>query len=85
MKVAKVILLVTLTSLLMSCGNAWVPPNDAACVVLKGPLHDLNASVVASGEQIISIGAGEVITDTRILTVVYDAACPAVDNTKKSP
>tara|TARA_R110001632_G_scaffold92501_1_gene197622 strand:+ start:277 stop:438 length:162 start_codon:yes stop_codon:yes gene_type:complete len=53
--------------------------------VLKGPLHDLNASVVASGEEIISVGAGEVITDTRSLTVVYDAACPTVDNTKKSP
>ena len=69
----------------MSCENAWVPPNEAACVVIKGPLHDLNVSVVASGEQIISAGAGEVITDTRSLTVVYDAACPTVENKKKSP
>lgn len=67
--------MVILTPLLMSCGNAWVAPSDAVCVVLSGPVDDLNASVVSNGEAIIGVGAGEVITNTRDLTVVYDAAC----------
>ena len=69
-------------SLLMSCGNAWVAPSDAVCVVLSGPVDDLNASVVSNGEVIISAGAGEVIANTRDLTVVYDAAC---DTRAESP
>ena len=61
--------------LLSSCGIANQNSQEALCAGTAGTREDHANSLVAFGEAIIGIGAGEVITTGATLIGSIDAGC----------
>lgn len=60
--------------LLIGCGNVR-PSEPALCAGTSAPRDRLTDALVAHGEGIISVGAGDVLTSGAALIGALDAGC----------
>lgn len=63
--------------LLTACATDSLPINEnpAVCTSLEKPLNTHVDSLVDNGENILGVGADEVLVTGNILASAYDAAC----------